>query len=212
MTIIKRVIKWAIMAMVIAVYVGGIALLIINRDPAMAKTDIWTEDALSVYRSDPDGYQMYSIKLDPNYTPQGTFFVSNLRYSPTSRQYTLTVRFNKSTLKYCAQTYETESALDWDCFTYFLRDGDGNVIENPSFIHLEKSRHHYLRMVFDGVAPESVESLSVVACYQGNEYGEISLWNERSKKTEYRIRKGDLPQDGLCCTPDLQIDHRSSFQ
>ncbi len=207
MSFVKKTIKWMLLILTLAVYVGGTAILISDRDPALAKYAVWTEQALSVYRADPDSFSIYQIKVNPNYTSDGNFFCSNVRYSPTVHQLTLTVRFNKSTLKHCMQDFDLSVEPGWDCFVYTLKGADGTVYGDSHYIHFIKGRHHYVRIVFDGVDLESQNELTLCAQYRGSKtddpYGTILLYQEGTVMSDYHLKKKEIPDAAQNCTPDM---------
>ncbi len=209
MTVIKKAIKWFFLMLVLLVYVGGIAILITNRDPAAAKQDVWTEEALRLYREDPDAFFAYDSKVSPEYTSNGNFFVSNLVYLQSANQLEITVRFNKSTLSHAKDDFSLDAVPEWDCFSYTLHLEDGTVLENPSYVHFEKTRHHYLRMVFDGAEELRGRKVTLRFGYQRDgdevpsEYGEIVLLGEGSKFSQHKFRKKDLPEGN--CTAGLTV-------
>lgn len=196
-----KLFKWALIALSLAVYIFGIYVLISTRDPHEATDFVWTPEALSEYRADPDGFEIYRLEVMTNFTHDGRFFAIDTRYVPSLSQIQFAVKLNNSTLRALEEEYGlNENTLTADDLYFTLDDGRGNEFTQYRYLDCTAIRHSYKRLVFDGVPLTGVDVLTLrIYCVKDPDVpcGEIAIYRSEYQSKLYGLKRRERPTDTM---------------
>lgn len=146
----KKSLKYFLIVIALCIY-GLLAYRLItglNVPKAQLKL-LWTDNIKEEYRQNGT-LTVYEQDPEQAFEEDGCFSVYSVKYIPSVSQLQLTVRYNKSTVKYLQEFYPDET-LDESPFAYVLRDNNGNIYGNCSYSVTQKGRYTYLKLAFDNV-------------------------------------------------------------
>lgn len=170
-----KVVRYIALSLVVLVYGLIFFRLFIKSDPDSAKGFIWTESSIAAYESDPDSFIIQTQKICtyqkevgkdengiPTYetvtyndiTSDGSFMISNLMYVPSTRELTVTVRYNRGALESLKEECELDALPKGEPFFFALegvgKDGEGYATEY-SYYPSSRFTYEYRRLVFSDV-------------------------------------------------------------
>ena len=204
--------KWITLTLV-----GILAVLLLmrifanNSVPKEAKVLLWDEAGYEAYAADPDGFELYSHKLDSyvikgageqvirnNMTADAYFSFTDVCYSPTADQIQLTLRYNVSTLEHVKDDLELDALKEGEPFIFRLVDGEGDerkvygeyVYTASKKDFLGKPRYEYRRLLFSGVDMSEVQTLTLQIYYADMPDGSEPLDELMIYDKEYEVAEG----------------------
>lgn len=204
MKIVGKIIKYFLVALLIFT-VGFMFLRVLTSgDTAIAKNFLWTEEAKNSYLKAPDSFRVYSVELMREYTEEGKFRVSNVRYAESEtdgiEQLQFTVRWNDSTIVYLREDFGLDGPPETEPFVFTLTDDLGNIYTDYQTVSDTKPLYNYRRLVFDISDFAASEYFYVNIYYSGTydaedskPYGTLSVYSRSLMLAEYDLKKSDLP-------------------
>lgn len=152
MRLLGKILSAFICILAVVIIVGVFLMFALSKDGDISNI-VWTKEALDAYKEMPEDFtvEYYSEYEEHYFTEDGYFSVSKIRYIPSISQWQMTVRYNKSTLKYLTEDYGIEFKEGDDHFTFALKDDRGKVYRNFRYIKEIKGRYTYYRLLFDDV-------------------------------------------------------------
>lgn len=140
-----------------------VRIFMLNSHPNEAVDLIWTESSKASYKSDPDAFHTYKIKMGDSYSKLGYFFFieGSIVEDEAGRieQIQLTMRYNDSTVTYFEEE-SGESSAD-EPFVFVLCDEKGNCYLPDVTVESENGNLNYRRLLFDNVDMSGVDTLAV---------------------------------------------------
>ena len=193
-------------ALIIFIYAFWIVRINLAEDPSAARKFVWTEARMSAYAADPDGYYVYTQKLDGRIDKDGRVKVSRLFIDYETGSVQFTARYSDSTAERAAELYG-ESRPDGECIVFTLEDGAGNVYDSYVWIPAKRWMYNWRRVVFEGVDLENASELTVKSYYINHvdpeePFSSLPLWC--ASPVSYRADTGKAPSSADKTYPSPQ--------
>lgn len=205
--------KYLILGLVIFI-VGFMTLRVITSgDTKIAKSFLWTEKAKNSYIQDPGKFLVYSINVPKDYTDDGFFRVSNIRYAESEigniELLQVTVRWNNSTIEYLKEDFSLTEPPAGEPFMFTLTDDTGNVYTVYDSLSDTKPLYNYRRLAFDVTGFKDAETFFINIYYSGtydaetasavkgsdsSAYGTIVVYRQSNILYEYDLKKSEMPE------------------
>lgn len=212
MKIVGRIFKYLIFGLIIFI-VGFMTLRVLTSgDTKIAKNFLWTEKAKNSYIQDPGKFLIYSIDVPKDYTDDGFFRVSNIRYAESEigslEQLQVTVRWNNSTIEYLKEDLGLTELPAGEPFVFTLTDDKGNVYTVYDMVSDTKPLYNYRRLAFDVSGFKDAETFYINIYYTGtydaeaasavkgsdsSAYGTMIVYRQSEVLYEYDLKKSELP-------------------
>lgn len=215
MKIAGKIFKFFVFGLIIFLF-GFMSLRVLTSgDTKIAESFFWTDNAKNSYGASPDGFRVYSADLTKDYTDDGMFRVSNIRYAESETgpvsQLQFTVRWNDSTVKYLQQDFGLAEPPAGEPFVFTLADDLGNVYAVQDMTADSKPLYNYRRLAFDvpdfGAAETyyvniyysgtyDAETSASVKGSDGSAYGTLAVYRTAVPMYDYTLKKSELPDEG----------------
>ena len=214
MKIVLKVIKYAIAVIFIGLFSFMCFRVISSGDTKISKTYLWTDEAKASYLFSPEDFHIYKVSVPQEFTNDGQFFITNIRYSTCEKdelsEFQFTIRYNDSTLKYLCEYYGIEESPGIGHFVYTLGDDAGHIYDDYEIIYDERFNYNYERMVFSGIDMTGVNSIyvniyydkeyngesaaEVMSGYDSGAYGTMTVYTEERDASEYKLKGDEIPK------------------
>lgn len=162
--LLKKAFKLMMTAIVVSAFViPCVRIAQLNAHPNEAVDLIWTDASKASYRSAPDAFHTYRIKMGNNYSKLGYFFFIEGTIVEDEagkiEQIQVTIRYNDSTV----ENYENESgeSASDEPFVFVLCDEKGNHYLADRVVKSKSTNLNYRRLLFDNVDMSGVDNLTV---------------------------------------------------
>ena len=139
-----------------------------SKPPESMKNMIWTENAVTAYESDPEGFKVTYYPSTDSFSENNMYSISQITYTDGIGQLQATVRYNERTLKYLMQEKGIEKLPESEIFVFKLRDNFGRVYTDYSYTVAARSGYGYRHVIFDGVDMEDVTLVTLEIYYIGD--------------------------------------------
>lgn len=213
MKIVGKILKYSFFAVILFI-IGFMTLRIFTSgDTKTAKSFMWTERTVNSYREAPDKFKVYVIDVPREYTEDGKFRISNVRYAEsdenTAAQLQFTVRWNNSTIEYLKEDFDLAEAPAGEPFIFTLTDDKGNVYTEYEMLSDIKPLYHYRRLAFDISDLRDAEYFRLNIYYyntydsesaadtedgDSGAYGTMIVYRKSKMLFEYSLKKNELPK------------------
>ncbi len=172
---IGKILRLAALSLAVLVYGLIFFRIFIKSDPESAKMFLWTDTAVQAYKDSSDTFGAYTQKLStyqrqtgtdengiPEYTTvsynditsDGSFHVSNMIYVSSTKELTVTVRYNRTAVDALKSAYNLDSLPSGELFFFALEgvgaDGSEYAYEYR-YTSSARFTYEYRRLVFSNV-------------------------------------------------------------
>ena len=93
----RRIFEILGISLIVFVYAFWIIRINLAEDPSQARKFVWTESRIAAYEADPDGYAVYTQKLDGRIDKDGRVMLTRLFVDYNTGSVQFTVRYSDST-------------------------------------------------------------------------------------------------------------------
>lgn len=219
---IGKLFKYVGIAIVIAVWVILLLRIWLAEDTSFAKTYMWTEAAIEAYENDPKGFEIKSYELhsyeylienpDGSYeserithntiTDDGYFQVSNMMYTPATKELQFTVRYTSASVEYLQTYYNLSEKPQGIPYHFMVYQGDV-YFDDYTYTTDTRFVYTYCRLVFSGIDMEEFDYLSLGVFYENladydYPYSTLMIYDSYLDMKDYSVRKArpaELAQD-----------------
>ena len=139
-----------------------------SKPPQSMKEMVWTENAVALYNSDPDNFNVTHYPSIDSFSENNMYSINQITYTDGINQLQATVRYNERTLKYLMSEKGVEALPEGEIFVFKLRSDSGRVYTQYSYTATAKSGYGYRHVIFDGVDMEDVSLLTLEIYYIGD--------------------------------------------
>lgn len=203
-----KIMSMFICLLAVAICIMWVVMNIIDADGDISNI-VWTKEALEAYNEAPEDFtvEYYKVYEDHFFTNEthnkGYFSVSKIRFLPAASQWQMTVRYNKSTLKYLSEDLNIKLEEGKDHFTFALEDSSGNMYTDFSYKKDVQGRYTYYRLIFDNVSIKNVSDVMIRIylsddikddVYPEEALGELPMYQADLPRDTYKFKK-ELPDD-----------------
>ena len=191
--IIKRTLAILIYSLIAFIFLFFFWRIYTNdHDPKAAKNIVWDGAMTKAYEKSPETFKVYTQKISDYITPDGYFSVGHLRYFDSVSKLQLTLKYNRSTLKYLKEAYSLSESPN-DPWIFVLCDKDGSEISVGTECAFAKyALYRYHRITFDNVDLDGYATLTLKVYYKENydsddkkPFGELGIYTSQTPLEEY---------------------------
>lgn len=188
--LVGKIIKWLAIALILFVYIFLIFRIYIKSDTKIAKTFVWTDATVAAYQNDTDAFEVFTqdnsyVYYDPEteesfqysydtysgsddkHTHDGQFHTSQFVYVPSSKEFQITLRYNREGVAELLETYGLEKAPAGELFCFALTDGT-HYYTDYTFLTDSRFTYQYRRLTFSGIDLENVSQMFLEIYYVGD--------------------------------------------
>lgn len=214
MKIVGNFFKYLVLGLLIFI-VGFMTLRVLTSgDTMIAKSFLWTEKAKNSYFQDPAKFLVYSIDVPKDFTDDGFFRVSNIRYAESEigsiEELQVTVRWNNSTIEYLKEDFGLTELPAGEPFVFTLTDDTGIVYTVYDSLSDTKPLYNYRRLAFDVTGFKDAETFYINIYFAGtydaeaasavkgsdsSAYGTLVIYRQSRVLYEYDLKKSELPEE-----------------
>jgi hypothetical protein len=207
MKIVGKILKYTIFGLIIFFFGFMTLRVLTSGDTKIAKSFLWTEKAKNSYLKAPDKFMVYSIDVPIDYTDDGYFRASNVRYAESETdgfaQLQVTVRWNNSTIEYLKEDFSLTEPPAGEPFIFTLTDDKGNVYTVYDMLTDTKPLYNYRRLAFDVTGFKDAEFFYINIYYtamydaeasDSSAYGTMVIYRQSRVLYEYDLKKSELPK------------------
>ncbi|MBR6558367.1 MAG: hypothetical protein IKT70_05085 [Clostridia bacterium] len=198
MKIVFKFLKYAFIALIIAVFVLFFFRCSMMDDPDVMTQILPSEAMKEVYRQNGDIEAFTQLMVEGTITQDGRFYTTGLIIVPETNELIITVRYNDSTLKALGEEYELSEVFPGEeYFEYYLLDSEGNKYSPDETVTHRKWRYSYRRMRFSGVDIEKYTDLAVCMRYLGEDdpeakpFGSVFAYHVDWSRKDYKLTSTD---------------------
>ncbi len=160
--ILGKALKYIITVAALGYLVLLLLRLFSSGDTALAKTYIWTEDAIAA--AETESLRVKEIVVPGEYSDgrregEHLFRIRAVFYTENTAELQATLRFNDSVERAADDEFGTREG---ERFLFVLRDNLGNLYPSYRYLSDEKNVLNYRRVVFSGIKTEEVTSFDLL--------------------------------------------------
>ncbi len=137
----KKIIRRCVYVLLAAVYAVVFAVILSNCEPGMYKKPVFSDAANELYKSDPEGFEVYEVYPMTFMNYDGSVQVAGVAYAKTAGELELGIKYNSK-----LDNEETGFKVRFE-----LTDTNGVIYETANVESADKGRYKYLRISFSGV-------------------------------------------------------------
>lgn len=115
-------------------------------DADIADDVIFNEASANVYKNDPNNFKVFVYDLEKRFESVDANQLLQLKYHyyiPSVKQTQITIKYNSS--------YAKPAAKDFVPFEIYLKDHNGDILDDYFYEYAEKDGYCYLRVAFNNV-------------------------------------------------------------
>lgn len=139
-----------------------------SKPPKSMKEMVWTENAVTAYNADPEGFTVTHYPSIDSFSENNMYSINQITYAESIEELQATVRYNERTLKYLMSEKGIDTLPEGEIFVFKLRDNFGRTYTDYSYTADAKSGYGYRHVIFDGVSMEDVTLLTLEIYYIGD--------------------------------------------
>lgn len=225
--LVGKILKWMVIGLILFVYLFLMFRIFIKSDTKIAKTFVWTEDTVAAYESDPASFEAFTQDntyvyydtdtetaieyaydtysgSDEDNTHEGQFHTSQFVYVPSSKEFQITLRYNRDGVRELLNTYGLEKAPAGELFCFALTDGT-NIYTDYTFLTDSRFTYQYRRLTFSGVDLEDVSQMWLQIYF----IGDVSVSSPYESMTVYL---SDIPMESYKVKKALPAEVNGTLQ
>ena len=201
----RRIFEILGISLIVFVYAFWIIRINLAEDPSQARKFVWTESRIAAYEADPDGYAVYTQKLDGRIDKDGRVMLTRLFVDYNTGSVQFTARYSDSTAEKAAQLYGEERP-DGECIVFTLEDANGAVYDSYLWTPTDRGMYNWRRIVFEGVDIENAGTLTVNSYYINHvdpdqPFSSLKLWSASTVSDRAKTGKAPSSPDRTYASP-----------
>lgn len=187
---VRQILKWLVILLIAFVYCFLFFRIYITSDTKIAKTFVWTDATVAAYEKDTKAFEAFTqdnsyVYYDPDTeqtfqyaydtfsgsdesrTHDGQFHTSQFVYVPSSKEFQITLRYNREAISELLSTYGLEKAPVGELFCFALTDGT-NYYTDYTFLTDDRFTYEYRRLSFSGIDLEKAAQMNLEIYFVGD--------------------------------------------
>ena len=172
--IIKKILKYAVYSFIAFIFLFFFwRIYTSGHDPKNLKRVEWNDALAQVYEDDAEQFRIYT-QGDGNVMSDDGYFMTNyMHYIPDAKQLQVTLKYNRSTLRFLAQNLKLVPFGE-EPFVFYLVDDDGKTLSSDyTFFEDSYALYRYYRITFYGVDISDAETVKLQVCLNHDVFKEI---------------------------------------
>ncbi len=196
---IGKILKWSVLALIVALVAAILVRIYIGEDDSVLKDLHPDARVLALYRENPDfeiQYQHMGVPISDD----GMFASVSMFYIPELEQWQITMRFNRSTVERVCEAFpEAVNTAPEQLFRYTMSDGESECVGRIVATDY-KYMYTYQKVIFDGMPYEGKPELMIYTSLNGIEnsdrspfcfyYNDVMVRTRTLTKREVEIMEG----------------------
>jgi len=215
---IGKLFKYVGVAIVIAVWVLLLLRIWLSEDTSFSKSYMWTQASIQAYKDDPENFEIksydlhsYNISIEKpdgtfeserfvrnNITEDGYFQITNMMYTPATKELQFTVRYTSSSVDYLKTYYNLAEKPDGIPYHFMVYEDD-RYFDDYTYTTDTRFVYTYCRLVFRGIDINEFDFLYLGVFYENladfdYPYSSLLIYDSYLDMKKYNVGKA-LPAE-----------------